>query len=600
MAESINGQVVAAYTKHFECIYRQKPSFQSTEYQGNTDYEHPDHLYNRWHSSLLPALLAPTRHACLVNRYADPIDISQRLKPVEHRIARVPWVQRPMVVLILEEGEENDRKEEEQQKHVLDGNALERMSINGNSERNATAPLPSKKTSSVKPRKPGSHPSKKNQAIAAAGAATSLPLGNRKAVKNIKRNAESSALSSPGDRSVASAKNGKKASLSRPWPSPIPDLSSVKTHYLLDLGSLLCVEALGVEPGNKVLDMCAAPGGKSLAILQKLCINMGGGPGGNDRGVRQCVNEEGMLVANEPSQARRARLRKVLMEYLPCPSQQSKPHLPSQITLTSCDLTSLPSSFSHLVGTFDRVLVDAPCSSDRHVLHACSGTAVASSSSSSLSSTTTILLAHRNPSAIASANAKRQRALLTTALHLCKLGGRVVYSTCALSPAENDGVVERVCGIGAGGVWGGGARVRNVTKEVVRERVFCGLEALVVGESTARNTTALSTSVDIPAKQIAEKEGGWIVLPDSAPSSAPHVSSSSPSSRSSSSASSHDNAHAPFDDARKGWGPLYFCVLEKVGDAKVKLESDDGEEEEEGEMVTEDDGFGDDIEVNLS
>lgn len=38
----------------------------------------------------------------------------------------------------------------------------------------------------------------------------------------------------------------------------------------MDGGSLLPVLALGVNPGDRVLDMCAAPGGKSLLILQTL------------------------------------------------------------------------------------------------------------------------------------------------------------------------------------------------------------------------------------------------------------------------------------------------------------------------------------------
>jgi 16S rRNA C967 or C1407 C5-methylase (RsmB/RsmF family) len=41
-------------------------------------------------------------------------------------------------------------------------------------------------------------------------------------------------------------------------------------YYLLDGASLLPVLALNVNPGDRVLDMCAAPGGKSLLMLQTL------------------------------------------------------------------------------------------------------------------------------------------------------------------------------------------------------------------------------------------------------------------------------------------------------------------------------------------
>lgn len=44
----------------------------------------------------------------------------------------------------------------------------------------------------------------------------------------------------------------------------------IADYYLMDGGSLLPVLALGVNPGDRVLDMCAAPGGKSLLILQTL------------------------------------------------------------------------------------------------------------------------------------------------------------------------------------------------------------------------------------------------------------------------------------------------------------------------------------------
>lgn len=73
---------------------------------------------------------------------------------------------------------------------------------------------------------------------------------------------------------------------------------------------------------------------------------------------------------------------------------------------------------------FDRVLVDAPCSSERHVLHSESELLNWSAGRS------------RN-------NAKRQLQLLQTALRLCRVGGRVVYSTCSISRLENDEVVAR-------------------------------------------------------------------------------------------------------------------------------------------------------------
>lgn len=42
-------------------------------------------------------------------------------------------------------------------------------------------------------------------------------------------------------------------------------------YYLMDAASLLPVLALGLQSGDTVLDLCAAPGGKTLALLQTGC-----------------------------------------------------------------------------------------------------------------------------------------------------------------------------------------------------------------------------------------------------------------------------------------------------------------------------------------
>ena len=81
----------------------------------------------------------------------------------------------------------------------------------------------------------------------------------------------------------------------------------------------------------------------------------------------------------------------------------------------------------HETGTYDRILVDAPCSSERHVMH--SGEEMmtwAPSRSRKM--------------------AERQVRLLLAAVRALRPGGRVVYSTCSLSPAENDDVVDAVLG----------------------------------------------------------------------------------------------------------------------------------------------------------
>ena len=178
--------------------------------------------------------------------------------------------------------------------------------------------------------------------------------------------------------------------------------------YHLDAASLLPVCALEPARGARVLDMCAAPGGKALALAQLL------------RG--------GSLTANDLSPGRRRRLREVLSLYLP-PLGQGGGDAPA-VTLTAVDATLLGAFGS---AAFDAVLLDAPCSSDRHVLRDAAA------------------LSAWSPGRI-KVNARRQSALLACALDAVRPGGTVVYSTCALSVRENDGVVAKALAKAAGAV----------------------------------------------------------------------------------------------------------------------------------------------------
>ncbi|XP_016119311.1 5-methylcytosine rRNA methyltransferase NSUN4-like [Sinocyclocheilus grahami] len=75
-----------------------------------------------------------------------------------------------------------------------------------------------------------------------------------------------------------------------------PDSSGILGYYLLDAASVLPVLALDVQPGHTVLDLCAAPGGKTLALLQTHSVNY--------------------LWANDLSGSRTMRLRRTLQSYL--------------------------------------------------------------------------------------------------------------------------------------------------------------------------------------------------------------------------------------------------------------------------------------------
>lgn len=169
-------------------------------------------------------------------------------------------------------------------------------------------------------------------------------------------------------------------------------------YYLLDASSLLPVLALDICPDNTVLDMCAAPGGKSVLISQFLSIR-------------------GCLVASEVANQRRANLIKVVKDYIPKISKtKDLVHVRS--------LTGLKYG-EYEPNTYDRVLLDVPCSSERHNLH----TNFEFSFWSEKHSTE---------------NANMQGKLLMSALQTVVPGGVVIYSTCSMSPIENDGVIDEV------------------------------------------------------------------------------------------------------------------------------------------------------------
>eukprot|EP00667_Euglena_gracilis_P014724 EG_transcript_15255 len=175
---------------------------------------------------------------------------------------------------------------------------------------------------------------------------------------------------------------------------------SLCLYYLMDFGSVVAAWAVGAKPGDRVLDLCAAPGGKSLILAE-------------------AVGEGGRVVCNEMSAPRRARLLKVLKDYVP----YARKHVAA---VTGHDATQWRRSARGApVKDFQAVLLDAPCSSERHLLH--------------------------DPKELLTwtpkrtkQNAKRQLDILLQAIHAVAPGGRLLYSTCSISPLENDAVVEKL------------------------------------------------------------------------------------------------------------------------------------------------------------
>ncbi|KAJ4946772.1 hypothetical protein JOQ06_008818 [Pogonophryne albipinna] len=180
------------------------------------------------------------------------------------------------------------------------------------------------------------------------------------------------------------------------FPSQAHRPGQLKQYYLLNAASLLPVLALNVTDGEKVLDLCSAPGGKALAIMQ-------------------CATPA-LLCCNEPDPHRRDWLSKTLESFLP-------PSLTSRVTVSAQDGCSFGQSET---GEYDKVLVDAPCSNDRSWLY----------SSSSQQGEQRLKDRARLPAL--------QAQLLRSALTAVRPGGVVVYSTCTLSSSENYAVVHSV------------------------------------------------------------------------------------------------------------------------------------------------------------
>ncbi len=166
--------------------------------------------------------------------------------------------------------------------------------------------------------------------------------------------------------------------------------------YSLDEASLFPARCMEVEPGDLVADFCSAPGGKLLAMIF-------------------AVLGRARFLACDLSPTRVARLKAILHDCLP-------PEVMACVDVRKGDASRFG---QRMAGEFDRVLVDAPCSGERHLLS--------------------------SPQELARWSAKgskrlaiRQHALLCSALDSVRSGGRVVYSTCSISPLENDGVIERL------------------------------------------------------------------------------------------------------------------------------------------------------------
>lgn len=160
-------------------------------------------------------------------------------------------------------------------------------------------------------------------------------------------------------------------------------------YYPQEPSAMCAAPLLNVESGNRVLDLCAAPGGKTTQIAQAMA-------------------GDGILIANEINYSR----AKIL-------SQNIERFGIGNCAVTCAAPQTLAQSFD---GYFDRILVDAPCSGEG--------------------------MFKKEPSAIENWSVKnvlscaeRQSDILDCAYKMLAGGGRMVYSTCTFSPEEDEGQI---------------------------------------------------------------------------------------------------------------------------------------------------------------
>lgn len=162
-------------------------------------------------------------------------------------------------------------------------------------------------------------------------------------------------------------------------------------YYIQEPSAMAPVEYLEVQPGERVLDLCAAPGGKSTQIATAL-------------------QGKGMLICNEIHPAR----AKILSENME--------------RLGICNAVVLNETPARLAAMFDsyfdKILVDAPCSGEgmfRKNEDACGEWSLSN----------------------VELCGERQDEILDCAASMLKPGGKIVYSTCTFAPNENEGSVYR-------------------------------------------------------------------------------------------------------------------------------------------------------------
>lgn len=177
----------------------------------------------------------------------------------------------------------------------------------------------------------------------------------------------------------------------RPGARPGADIAHwAGAYYIQEASAMASAAVLQPRPGERILDLCAAPGGKSTQIAA-------------------AMGNRGLLVSNDPEPAR-AKILAGNLERMGAANAIVVNALPGKLA-------------SRWQGCFDAMLVDAPCSGEG--------------------------MFRRDPDARSEWNpqspagcAARQAEILDRADEMLRPGGRLVYSTCTFNALENEGSIR--------------------------------------------------------------------------------------------------------------------------------------------------------------
>ncbi len=163
--------------------------------------------------------------------------------------------------------------------------------------------------------------------------------------------------------------------------------------YIQDITAMKVAPLLGVSPGDTVLDLCAAPGGKTTHLAE-------------------LMNNEGTIVACDMHQGKLNTINENCQRL--------------GISIVQTILTENLADLSKDIPEYDAILIDAPCSNSGVL-------------SRRVEARHTLKPVH------ISRNTKTQSTLLDDAAKLIKTDGKILYSTCSIDLAENQQVISTFC-----------------------------------------------------------------------------------------------------------------------------------------------------------